>query len=159
MHDVNTVFTEPSPSTNVSENLKGTWERHVKQGNVAFDDGDLDFAESCYREALSIAQYLIDTGNVDRACISMLLVSHHNSADVYLQQNNPEEALKRLSAALGALLDCSASHSTCLEKCEALEWGAIRAKRQLSLFLQSHPDMHQPQFDYLTSQCVNNQHH
>lgn len=159
MQDTNTIFTESSLSTNAPENVKSAWERHIKRGNVAFEDGELDVAESYYREALTMAQYLLDIGNIDRASVSMLLVSHHNSADVYLQKSNPEEALNRLSTAVRALFDYSASCKNCPIKREALEWGAIRAKRQLYLFWQSHPEMHQQQFDVLTSQCLNNQHH
>ncbi|MEM0910346.1 MAG: hypothetical protein AAGJ37_05185 [Pseudomonadota bacterium] len=154
---LNTI--EPTFQVSPYEKFKTEWESFITDGNRAFSAGALNTAESCYSEASKTARYLLDQGYVNKASISMLLVGYHNSADLYIRKNDPETALDRLSTALRTLFNFPEECIDCEQKRDALEWGTIRAKRQLCLFLKSHPTMQQQQLDFLTSQCLKTDHH
>jgi uncharacterized protein (DUF58 family) len=99
-------------------------------------------AQAAYEHALAIARRLIDALPPSRAedCVAALVVSHHNLADLYLDEGDIDAAARHLAEAHEALMALLLD----AERDASLRQAALRHSRETHLALISHVARHGP---------------
>lgn len=76
------------------------WKRHMRAGNACFKRCQILTAISHYNEAKYQARLLIDESENKSGAIAALIASHHNLAEVYRQEGEPQLCEQALCAAI-----------------------------------------------------------
>lgn len=109
------------------------WQFHILHGNEAFSKTQWMMALSHYERAVMLAEELIKIAYDYRSAVMALVVSHQNTADLYLHQNEAKLAGSELECVhlkLQAYLD---KKTTPPELAEALLGGLRRTYSALLL--------------------------
>ncbi|WP_394790970.1 hypothetical protein [Rhodoferax sp.] len=99
----------PTPRATTSPTL-GQWENLARRGSQAMQTGHAGLALLSFQHALSIAQSLLHSAQAnDQAhqaddCVAALVVSHHNLADLFTHNRQPEQAAIHVCCAHRTLL-------------------------------------------------------
>lgn len=121
------------------------WKRSICAGNECFDNDQTERAIEHYRKAINIAENLFyDHKDPDEA-VAILIVSHHNLADVYLRKqcfSLAESELRCVHQKLSLALSDVPSDSP---HSDALLRGVNRTYFALSNFTKEHPNIALPE--------------
>ncbi|WP_248918836.1 DUF2753 domain-containing protein [Pseudomonas entomophila] len=83
------------------------WRRTTQTANHLFERGELVDAREYYLQALALAQVLFERWHDVDEAVAVLVIAHHNLADLHLRLNQPHESADYLCAAHQRLLQAS----------------------------------------------------
>lgn len=122
----------------MNEKVLLLWKQHIIAGNDYFEKQQSLVAICHYRQAIDLAEKLLQDHHDAMVSVAAILVSHHNLADLYIregEENIAEGLLFQVHNKLGSKL---AEH--CHDELqEALMWGTRRSYSELLLFQQQYP--------------------
>ncbi|NIF16348.1 DUF2753 family protein [Pantoea sp. Cy-639] len=83
------------------------WRRTTDTANRLFEQGALVDAREHYLQALALAQVLFERWHDVDEAVAVLVIAHHNLADLHLRLNQPHESADYLCAAHQRLLQAA----------------------------------------------------
>jgi len=111
-----------------------SWKIRVEIANMAFEQEDFVHAEILYKKTINVAISAFCEQAISKQTVSMLLVSFHNIADLYAQQERYLEVKLSLEGAFVYIQTKLKSTAPNSEEAADLTWGLMKAKRQLLTF-------------------------
>jgi hypothetical protein len=101
------------------------WKKYITAGNEKFAQSDFESAKTLYRAARNEAEALFSSWREPNEAVSALIVSYHNTADLYQRQGNTDKARSVLEKVHQLVLRAVASTSADDQRHYALYRGSI----------------------------------
>ncbi|RBP50652.1 hypothetical protein [Arenicella xantha] len=108
------------------------WKHHITLGNRQFVNHDFDRAQSSYAAALQAAERLFPRWSEPNEAVSMIVVTHHNIADLYQKLGLVCSARHVLEKAHSMLLNALSNTPSNHARHQALLRGTIKTYAALN---------------------------
>lgn len=116
-----------------------TWKMFICAGNNCFKDKQSLTAITYYQKAIRLSERLFNKEHDIQSAVTTMVVSHHNLADLFIQEGNAklaENELRTVHQKLSFSLKEAIPNSL---KVEALLWGVSRTYFALISHIKNHP--------------------